>query len=399
MRMITSSLSALILFGMVAVACGGSDGSEVDGGTGTGASTGVPGGGLNLGGTTGTTGNGTQVIDPGSACADDTASASLSGVNMIVMFDRSTSMLEGAGGATRWQLTSDALRAFFASPEAAGLNLALRFFPHDLPAAGCNQSACDVQSCSTPLVGLGELLPGAAPGDKQEEALINAVMTSAPMRQNGGMMGGGMMSGGTPISAALGGALEWAKAQHASTPTEHSVVVLVTDGQPNGCDEDVGNIAGLARAANMADGTLTYAIGLTGSREGDMDEIAQAGGTQQGIFIADGANTTQDLLDALSSIRGQILDCDFEMPVPKPGVEVEPALINVNYTPSTGKMATLPQVSSEGACAGNQAWYYDNPTSPTKIILCKAACDVVQADPAASLQILLGCPTSTNDPA
>ena len=53
-----------------------------------------------------------------------------------------------------------------------------------------------------------------------------------------------------------------------------------------------------------------------------MDRIALAGGTTQGIFVSDGVNTQQELLDALGAIRGQVLDCDFAMPVAKPGLVV-----------------------------------------------------------------------------
>jgi hypothetical protein len=176
------------------------------------------------------------------------------------------------------------------------------------------------------------------------------------------------------------------------------VVVLVTDGQPNGCDEDIGNIAQLAADALAADGTRTYAIGLTGSREGDMNEIAMAGGTAEGIFVADGANTTQDLLQALGAIRGEILDCDFAMPTPKPGVTVDPAFINVNFTPSNGAPSTLTQVAGEANCTGSGSWYYDNPANPTRIVLCKATCDAVTADAKATLDILLGCATSMEKP-
>ena len=102
----------------------------------------------------------------------------------------------------------------------------------------------------------------------------------------GGMMGG-MMSGGTPISAALAGALQWASAQHKKTPDENTVVVLVTDGQPNGCQEDIGTIAGLAAAALAADGTRTYAIGLTGSEKATMDQIAMSGGTTCEVAVVD----------------------------------------------------------------------------------------------------------------
>jgi von Willebrand factor type A domain len=403
MRIISSSLSAFVLVGLVAAGCGGKDGSEVDGSNGNGKGASSSGGGLMLG--TGANNNGLggssngTVIEPDAACAKGTANASLAGVNMFVMFDRSTSMNDAAvrNGPSRWTLASAALQAFFASTNAAGLNLALRFFPHDLPSAGCSQNGCDVNACATPLVNLGVLTPEAAPADAQEKALIDATAGATPAaRGGGGMMG--MMSGGTPISAALGGALQWASAQHTKTPNENTVVVLVTDGQPNGCDEDIGNIAKLASDALAADGTRTYAIGLTGSQEADMNQIAMSGGTTKGIFVADGANTTQDLLDALGAIRGAILDCDFPMPTPKAGVAVEPALINVNFTPSSGTKSTLTQGAGESACAAGAGWYYDNPINPSRIILCKAACDSVTADPMASLEILLGCPTSTNVP-
>ena len=370
----------------------------MNGGNGNGASS--SGGSFVLGNGTNNgvgTSNGT-VIDPASACAKGTASAALSGVNMLVMFDRSTSMNDAAvaNGPSRWTLASAALEAFFASTNAAGLNLALRFFPHDLPAVGCTMSACSVDACAAPLVDLGTLTADPAPTDAQEKALLDATASATPTARARGM--GGMMSGGTPISAALGGALQWAKGQHMKTPDQNTVVVMVTDGQPNGCDEDVGNISKLAADALAADGTRTYAIGLTGSQEADMNQIAAAGGTTKGIFVADGANTTQDLLDALGAIRGAILDCDFPMPTPKAGVAVEPTLINVNLTPSSGAMSTLPQVGSEASCTGSAGWYYDNPLNPSRIILCKSTCDSVTADPMASLEILLGCPTSTDVP-
>ena len=292
------------------------------------------------------------------------------------------------GMDTRWSLTSAALTDFFKSADAGGLELALRFFPHDQPADGCNQDGCDAAACGMPLVPLGALTAEAAPADAQEAALVDATMNSAP----------GMAGQGTPIYAAHDGALRWASAQHAATPSENSVVVLVTDGQANGCETDIDEISKLAADALAADGTRTYAIGLTGSRVEDMDQIAMSGGTTKGIFVGDGANTKQDLLDALGAIRGQVLDCDFAMPEAQGNKVVDPALINVNFTPSSGAKSTLPQVSNEGACSGASGWYYDDALNPTRIILCKSTCDAVTADPMAALEILLGCQTVTDIP-
>lgn len=392
-------LAPLLLIGGVASGCGSNAGSTLNEGgngnsggsaTGSGSGTGpsTPGGGsLSL--DPGPANGGSAVVTPEAACATGTAAASLSGVNIMVMFDRSTSMDQQAnqGGETRWALTSAALTAFFQSAEAAGLKLALRFFPHDMPAAGCNEDGCNAAACGTPLVGLGTLTADLAPADQHEAALVSATVMSAPV----------MESQGTPIYAALDGALQWAHAQKQLTPNENSVVVLVTDGQANGCETDIDAIAGLASTALAADGTRTYAIGLTGSQEADMHAIAMAGGTTQGILVADGANTQQELLNALAAIRGQVLDCDIPLPVPQGGLSVDPTKVNVSVT-INGSQSTLPQVSDAAACTAVPAWHYDNPQNPTRIVLCQSTCDSVTVDVTAALEILLGCETVTEVP-
>ena len=407
-RRILDSLGASLVVGMLATGCGSThDGGSQLGGANGGSSSLAPAGGAPAGGApvaiapAGTAGGvalvglssdgggSGAVVDPNAACAQGTATATLSGVNLFVMFDRSSSMNQMASqNGSRWQLTSSALDAFFASPNAAGMQLALRFFPHDLPAAGCNQDSCDLNACATPLVALGGLTADAAPTDAQEASLVSATAMAAP----------GMAGQGTPIFAALGGALQWASAQRQKTPDQNSVVVLVTDGEANGCDTDMSHIAALAAQAFADAGVRTYAIGLTGSQEADMDQIAIAGGTSKGIFISDGVNTKQELLDALAAIRGQVLDCDFAMPLPKPGIAVDKALINVNYTPAGGAKTTLPQVPDEAACPASGGWYYDDPAAPTRILLCKSSCDQVTVDTKASLDILLGCATTTQIP-
>jgi len=395
MRLIFGSLGGLVLLATLASGCGSKeDGSEVNGkgsGNGDGNGTGANGG-LMIGDDDGVGIDTGVVVDPTTACAKGTASATLSGVNMIVMFDRSSSMNDPVGrrqaGNTRWSLTSNALKGFFASPDAAGLSLALRFFPHDKPADGCNQTGCSAAACAQPLVKLGTLTADAAPTDMHEKALVDATNASSP----------GMAGQGTPIYAALAGALDWAKAQRKQTPNENSVVVLVTDGEANGCTEDIGAIAKLSKDAFDSDGIRTYAIGLTGSQESDMDQIAQAGGTDQGIFVSDGDNTEQDLLNALGAIRGQVLDCDFPVPEAKAGTEVNLSEINVNFTSSAGTTSTLGQVGSADKCTGTAGWYYDNPAVPTRIVLCPSACSAVTADSMAKLDILLGCATVKGTP-
>ena len=55
-----------------------------------------------------------------------------------------------------------------------------------------------------------------------------------------------MLLPGTPMSAALEGAVLWGQAQLDATPGENVVIVFVTDGEPTECNQDIGVIAALA---------------------------------------------------------------------------------------------------------------------------------------------------------
>jgi hypothetical protein len=352
-------------------------------------------------------------LTPDAACGTGSADASLSPVNMIVMFDRSTSMNEIADQdtmATRWNLASAALSAFFADPGAADLGVALRFFPHDSPAVGCSRQGCDMDdeaglenypnataACQQVLVDMGTLLADPAPTDLHEANLVSAVQTSVPMMMGGGGMA---MTQGTPIYVALGGALNWAMAYQALHTDQKTVVIFVTDGEANGCNENPQDIAQLAADALATSGVTTYAIGLTGASEDDMNLLAEAGGTMMSYFIDDGATASADLLAALNAIRGMALSCDFPMPTATDsGMLIDKEQVNVTYTASTtGVETTLSKVLSAADCGTAVSWYYDNNDAPTRIFLCPAACDVVKADADAKLDILVGCQTIIEPP-
>ena len=358
--------------GTGAMNSGGSAGNSTGaGGTGpTGA------GGSAGGGATGPT-DGIAPIDPNSACALGAEGAQLKPVNMLIMFDRSGSMNDD----DKWPQAAAALTAFFQADASTALRVALRFFPDDLPVAGCQDSDCSAAACSEPLVALGELTADPAPADTQEAALVSAVETSFPDARD---------TGGTPLYAALEGAEQWAVPVQASHPDENTVVVLVTDGSPNGCNESISDIAQLAADALASNGVLTYAVGIEGSNPQDMDEIAQAGGTGAGIFIGAG-NAEAELLAALDSIRGRSLSCDFPMPQATMDRTIDPTLINVNYTPGGSATELIGQTTSDACATGG--WYYDDATAPTRIFLCPNTCARVQADRNASLQIVIGCRT------
>jgi len=354
-----------------AIGCGGSP-TQATGGNGGSAGAGgsEDGGSFGFGGQAG----GGPIVGEDDACAKAAIEGEPVPVTMFLMFDKSGSMLDDQ----KWAGAKAALVAFFQNPESAGLSIALRFFPSNDPAPGCNETACDANACAQPLVDAGPLNAQPASGDPQQAALVAAVNATSP-------------GGETPMFAALAGAEQWAQA-HAGDGKV--VVVLVTDGEPNGCNEDPAAIAGLAAVAKDA-GVLTYAIGMEGSNEDQMNLIATAGGTGSAFFVGAGSVHTA-LLAAFEQIKTTQIACTFDVPAPADGSTVDPTLVNVNVVSSGGQTTTLPEVADENACGSGAGWHYDDPASPTQILLCPASCQAAQADIGAKVKILLGCATVAN---
>ncbi|MBI4705223.1 MAG: VWA domain-containing protein [Deltaproteobacteria bacterium] len=359
---------AAAVIALAASASCAAGGGRREGAGGAGAAAGQ-GGAMSFDGGTGA--GDANPLDPDAACASARDEATWVPVNMYIMFDKSNSMLDQG----KWAASTAALQSFFSEQASAGLRVALRFFPD----SGCDGS-CTVQACATPMVPLGELTVEYAPTDQQENALINAFGQVIP-------------SGATPMSAALQGATSWAVHYLQSHPTEKAVVVLVTDGEPTDCNTKSSYIVGLAADAYSAHGVLTFAVGLEGSSEALMNDIAKAGGTSKGIFVGS-PDAEQELLAAMNAIRESSVACEFLMPDPGPGKQIEPDLVNVIYKSGPdGPPQIIGQVPSAGGCGPAGGWYYDDPVKPTRIIFCEGTCAAVRADPNAKIEILLGCAT------
>jgi hypothetical protein len=302
-------------------------------------------------------------------------------VVMYVMFDRSSSMREASpeGAQTnRWDRATEGLIQFFQDSASAKMSVVYGVFPTD--EGGCDQNECNATACGAPVVELGTLTADGAPGDAQEAALVSAI-NDDDAREESGL--------GTPTGAALQGALAWATGYQADHAEEAAVVVLVTDGEPNGCG-DLGQLETIVSSARGTSGIRTYAIGLDGlegPNEDTLNAIARAGGTGEGIFIGQG-DVTNDLLAAFNAIRGDIATCSVLIPQEGDG---DPNRVNVSLTLSDGPY-DIARVQGEDDCGDNAAWYYDDNESPNQLLLCPAPCEVVQDDPDPSIEIVLGCP-------
>src|SRR5215831_11829447 len=126
-----------------AVACSSDSGSgkaagtKEDGGPGTGGSGGSSGsssagasngdGGVLIG--VGTSGNAGQNPD-GTSCAQVVRKGEAVPVDMYVLLDKSSSMLDTTGaGPTKWDAIRSALESFVNDPASSGLGVGLQYFP------------------------------------------------------------------------------------------------------------------------------------------------------------------------------------------------------------------------------------------------------------------------------
>ncbi|WP_437597995.1 vWA domain-containing protein [Sorangium sp. So ce590] len=307
--------------------------------------------------------------DPDAACGLVTEEAIAVPLNLYIMMDRSSSM-----AGDKWDSAKVGLTAFVNSARFAGVHVALRFFPRAADAV----PACDQNAYKAPLVPFGPLPDSAG-------AIVEAIEDEEP---NG-------LS--TPIYPALGGALLQGIEVAQNNPGEASAVLLVTDGKPQGpaarCGsadpEDPAAIAALAAAGERYRPPVrTFVIGLPGVDQSIANQIAAAGGTDAAILVA-ATNIAVEFQNALAKVTGQVLPCEYKVPSQVAGGQIAFNDVNVLLGLGGAPQEILPQ---RPGCDG-PGWRYDNPSSPTALVLCPDTCDAARNASAAKIQILLGCET------
>ena len=324
-----------------------------------------------FGGDSGVTSGVEGGILPGNAaCASSFAQAHALPLMLVFMFDRSGSMsdLEESDGGpkqSKWAACVSGLSAFFDDPGSAGILASLQFF--------MQPDECDVDAYAAPTVPMTAL---------PSTAFAQAFAATTP-------------SGETPTLPALQGALAFAAQTGQRNPGARVAVVFVTDGEPNGCKSTIADAADAAAAARSDAGpdTPTYVIGI--GKVKSLDAIASAGGTGQAFIVStsDPQQTAIDFRTALGVIRGTSLGCDYPIPSPPAGQNLDYGQVNVVFTPSGGAPVTLPY---DKDCSATGGWRYDDANSPTRITICPMRCAAIESDPTGSLGVELGCATVGN---
>lgn len=248
---------------------------------------------------------------------------------------------------------------------------------------------CDGTPYETPLVGLTSL-PVTA-----DHALIHEISDET--------FQGGL---GTHIEGALRGLDAFTTANQ--TAGREMIGVLVTDGDPRGCEEGIDRLRDIISTHLAEDHIKTFIIGMEGATEDNLEMLAAVGGAEPhddncgGLpapchywSVGDGSGDV--LASALSAILEQAapLPCEFDVTglEPPPGEAIDFGEVNVTLTQGA-TVQTLGQVPDAGACpsTGALAWYYDDPAVPTKIHLCQNACSAVSgAGDGAEVNVVVGC--------
>ena len=377
------------------VQCGGGD-EDGGGSDGDGANGEVPD--LTFGevgsssGAAGSTGSGGLIQFE--QCAGVSAEAEGIGLDIYMIFDHTASMGDDCPldlsspppeDSGKWCYATHALAQYFTSDISAGHRIALQFMSvEDFVCTGGpdnGEAYAVVDLTSMPV----------AP----DHELVVALDEDDPL--------GGI---GTRIEAALHGIATYTEAHR--TPGRNMIGILITDGDPNGCSEDVDQLAQIAADHLEATGIRTFFIGMTGATLSNLETMAVAGGAPEhsGRFCGDGVDTChywtvgdgdpEAFVAALGEIQeAATLPCEYAIPLPPPDEILDYDLVNVTFSDADLDGGLVYHVNDESDCDSERAaWYYDDRLAPSAILLCEPTCDYIMAGGAgARLDVAYGCQT------
>jgi hypothetical protein len=321
----------------------------------------------------------------GQSCVGETAGAESAPAVLQLVVDTSGSMDQDAPGTrgSKWTVTRDALLgAINRMPGDTAVGVV--FYPDvSIDADTCFDNDADVAISRLEESGSG-----------QRNQIRRAFQNQSP-------------DGGTPTHDAY----RYAFTQlEATTAVGSRFAVVITDGTPTfslGCEgtglirDPVDPAPLVVEAANATSrGVSTFVIGSPGSegaRE-SLSRMAEAGGTAKPGCSHRGPNychfdMTEELdfasalTDALGTISGLALSCSYDIPAPPAGATLDPARVNVLFSPSGGPQELIGK-NGTGPC--NEGWQYS--ADGTQVLLCGSTCDRVRSSDG-SLELQFGCET------
>lgn len=316
--------------------------------------------------------NGTDWNDS-DVCQSTNMQASIDSVYLAFAFDVSGSMGKGDYDwhdvTLKWDPVTQAARSFLEAEGASDLMASMTFFPSA-------DDRCEDASYVTPDVPF-TALPSSAFGEAMDD-----------IREEN-------WRGGTPTLHVMNGLTQFIQNSRETVPGKY-VIVLVTDGYPQGCDDnEIDSVVSVAEAA-LADGISTYVIGIQnpdidGAPETveNLTDVAAGGGTEAAFIIdtGDPEQTAADFSAVVDQIRSKTTVCTVDIPDPPDGRKFDKKKVRVTYaTEDTDNVLNYDQ-----NCTESLSWHYDNVDKPSSIVLCDSTCQSVQNTPDAALSVEFTC--------
>jgi hypothetical protein len=263
-----------------------------------------------------------------------------------------------------------------------------------------SQTVCTLSDYTSPAVPIGDL-----PAAKQ--AIVDSLAAYAPSQSPFGL---------TPTGPALQGAITYAQAWGVAHPRRKAIVVLATDGAPTGgCNPsrraEIAALASVGAGASVP--VQTYTIGVfapadpnstnTDDTEGPFTIRAIAtAGKGEAFVLSDEGDVAAQFVEALNSVRGHGLSCEFQIPKADGGKDVDVGRVNVAFTAKAGAQAeVINYLDDSSLCDANGGWYYElDPKTrlPQGIVACEATCQRLMGSVTGNVNIQVGCATKRRDP-
>jgi len=274
-----AALAAISCTLALAIACSSSSDSTFSSG---GASSGASSGDGTSNGGFGSSGTSSGASSGASGASGTSGGSCFAPVDMYIVFDKSGSMGEPKGNGvpgdcsigqnvdSKWCRGINALSGYLNSASSKDQAAAIQFF-----------SGVDNANCAT----------GAPYGTP---AMPAGGFTTLPSNTFDSVLNSNVPGGATPIEAALRGLTSFTAANR--RPGHVTIGILVTDGDPQGCNQNLTALSGILDAHYQATKIRTYVIGMEGATFSNLEKIA-AGGN---------APTHADTVGALNNACGDV---------------------------------------------------------------------------------------------
>jgi len=114
------------------------------------------------------------------------------------------------------------------------------------------------------------------------------------------------------------------------------------------------------------------------------------GGGLYSVCASDYAPLLSEIANGIVAVGSAA--CSFAMPNGAGAGPVDPDKVGMRFTPSNGVAVDVQRVQDASQCSGN-AWYFNDNSAPTRLLLCADTCSTVNADPGGKLEVVVGCVT------